>query len=163
MLWPRGSAKPHGRGGAGGATTPQRTGQMLHVESCGRRLVACCLPRSSGHRGKRPAPAPQSHDASRWGTSKMGTLSRWHCERASTPRKFCTRPLQPQRNGWTTNPAIHARRIPSSKGEQVRTPGSTNRHTPPSPQPPPCPFIENKDALMPCCGVHCPLFAFVCF
>ena len=35
----------------------------------------------------------------------------------------------PQPNGWAPNPPIHEWRIPSSKGEHVLTPGSTNRHT----------------------------------
>ena len=35
----------------------------------------------------------------------------------------------PPPNGWTTNPLLHEWRPPSSKGEHVRTPGSTNRHT----------------------------------
>ena len=41
-------------------------------------------------------------------------------------------PLHPQSNGWTTSlpihPAPHVWRVPSSEGEHVRTPGSTNRH-----------------------------------
>ena len=29
-----------------------------------------------------PGASPQNHDASGWGSSKMGTLSRWHHEQA---------------------------------------------------------------------------------
>ena len=51
--------------------------------------------------------------------------------RLPTSRSLFEHPLlNPQRSGWTTNPPIHARRIASSKGTHVRTPGSTNRHTP---------------------------------
>ena len=38
----------------------------------------------------------------------------------------CT--LHPEPSGRATNPLIHKWRIPSSKGEHVRTPGSTNGH-----------------------------------
>ena len=52
--------------------------------------------------GKMPGTSPQSHDASGWGSFKMGTLS---------------------------GGIMNMRQTPSSKGEQVCTPGSTNRYT----------------------------------
>ena len=38
------------------------------------------------------------------------------------------RPLHPRPNGWTPNLPIHMGRNPSSKGKQIRTPGSSNEH-----------------------------------
>ena len=37
---------------------------------------------------KMSATSPQSHDAGRWGSSKMGPSSWWHCERAAHPSHF---------------------------------------------------------------------------
>ena len=49
----------------------------------------------------------------------------------SGPPKFVNPPppLPLPMGGGTPPPPIRKRRIPSSKGELVRTPGSTNRHT----------------------------------
>ena len=43
------------------------------------------------------------------------------------PSRTC--PLQPQPNGWAINPPICTWRNLSPKGEHIRTPGSTDRHT----------------------------------
>ena len=55
----------------------------------------------------------------------------------------------PQPNGWTTNLPLHARRIPSSKGEYVSTPGSTNRQTASSFMAPPPHPVFPKHTLSP--------------
>ena len=101
-------------------------------------------------------------------------------------------PLVPARvgDGRAPNPPIHAWRIPSSKGDHVRPPGSTTRHTPPAlmASPPPLPAQmhlcltvecitsrlhlsvfqldhtpQESSPLMPDCGVHYLWFAFVYF
>ena len=74
-------------------------------------------------------PSPDSYDASRWGSSKMGTGSRWHHERAPHLSQFGAHHLHPQPSRWITHPLTHAWMIPSSKRKQIRTRGSTNGHT----------------------------------
>ena len=85
-------------------------------------------------------------------------------------------PTVTHRNCFSPVALGHATHLcPKSQG--LRTPGSTRRdtywafHGNPPPPPPPGPDtvrltwfgIENKDALMPSCGVHYLWFAFVCF
>ena len=74
----------------------------------------------------------------------------WFEPRLRIPNKK-TRPLSPPPpptdSTSTTNRRIHNRRIPSSKGEQAPTPGSTNRHphsalTKPPPPPQRAPVTE---------------------
>ena len=72
-----------------------------------------------------------------------GASPQSHEQVVPTSRNFFNEPIHLQPNGWTTNPPIHAWRIPSSKGEQVRAPRSTNGiltqllwHTPLIPVPP---------------------------
>ena len=88
--------------------------------------------------GKMPCASPQSHDASECGSSKMGTSSRPHHELDLS--QFLNSPLQPEPNGWTTNPPLHVLRIPSSKSEQAHTPQRTNWHTDALVVPPTPPF-----------------------
>ena len=42
-----------------------------------------------------PGASPQSHDASRWGSSKMGTSPRWHHARAPHLSQFLNPPPSP--------------------------------------------------------------------
>ena len=74
------------------------------------------------------------------GTLKMGPSSRWHTRGHPGPRNFQTRPPPSQPSGCTTNAPTHTWRIPSSKGEQIRTPVSTSWHTHSAfmASPPPC-------------------------
>ena len=96
---------------------------------------------------------------------------RWCCVTGNAGRKFLRDegrfwhpPPRPQPNGWATNPPIHTWKIPSSKGEHVRTSGSTNQHTHSAFMAAPPPFLLSipQTALCPhtrrrCCGRH--LFA----
>ena len=50
-----------------------------------------------------------------------------------------------------------------SNHQRRRTPNTLSATSPPPPPPPSMFGIENKDALMPDCGVHYLWFAFVCF
>ena len=66
---------------------------------------------------------------------KKNWLSRWSLVMALHPRKMSSTPDIFEPTPFTPNPVggqpthLQAWRIPSSKGEQVRTPGSINRHT----------------------------------
>ena len=93
---------------------------------------------------KMPGPSPQSHDASGWGSSKMGTASQWHCERAPlTSRNLSNPPPSPPSppGGRPPPPPSTSGGFPPQKGEHVRTPGSTNSPSSFSlDAPPPPPF-----------------------
>ena len=117
---------------------------------CGARVSSSKPLKEPAHReGAEPPPARNGS-----GAGVRGLLKAWPtlrreggmCVSTSPPpgitgrpptsRNFRTRPLHPRPNGWTHNPPIHARRIPSSKDEHVRAPGSTNRQTPSALMPP---------------------------
>ena len=72
----------------------------------GAALYETCTACATPHHpkgGKMPGASPQSHDASRWGSSKMGTSSRWHHERAPHLSQFLNPPPSPPTQ-WVDNP-----------------------------------------------------------
>ena len=83
-----------------------------------------------------PGASAHSHDAGGWGSYKVGTSSRWHHERVPHLSQFLGPPRSPPAQ-WGDPPPIHTWRIPSSKGEHARSPGSTHRHTHTALIPPP--------------------------
>ena len=90
-----------------------------------------------------PGTSPQGNGVSSWGRCKMGTVASQKKVPKRGSGKFFHRlhewashlsqvlhppPLHPNPMGGPPTPSIPARKIPSI-GEQVCTPGSTNRHT----------------------------------
>ena len=61
-----------------------------------------------------PEASPESPGASWWGSSKVGTSSRWHHERAPYLSQFLNPPLSPPSQWIDNQPPIHAWRITSS-------------------------------------------------
>ena len=89
-----------------------------------------------------PAPEWEEHQGAKAALVSSGTIvlaSRnkndspspavWKPKKLPPLTNFGTRSLHPQPNGWTTNPLTHTQRIPSSKGEHLRSPGSTSWNT----------------------------------
>ena len=58
---------------------------------------------------KMPGASPQSHDASGWGNSKMGTPSRWHHERAPHLSQFSNPPPSPTTQRVDNRPPLSTR------------------------------------------------------
>ena len=83
-------------------------------------------------RPRAPGTSLQNHDASGWGSSKMGTLSQWHYDWAPHLSQFQNPPPSPATQ-WAENQPTYAPGEDSLfKGEQEHTIGRTNRHTHPA-------------------------------
>ena len=96
-----------GGGGGGGGNALWNMGTVTEEVDPGDM----CL-----QEGKMPGTRPQSHNASGWGSFKMGTSSRWHYEWAPQLSQFLNPPPSPPTQ-WVDNqpPHPHVEDSPSQK------------------------------------------------
>ena len=106
-----------------------------HPSGCGCRLMVRPLERAGADMGGGEAALVSSETTAPLSPKKKNAFpgSLGVAERAPhllpEPAPF----IHPQPDGWATNPPLHVWRVPFSKGEHMRTPRSTCRHSPPPP------------------------------